>query len=197
MFRNIKQIFMKTNILKRIALSSCVLASLGLASCDDFLTITPTNSIVEEEFWQDRNDIENVVGACYKRLVDNDVLSKYIQWGEMRSDNFELATGVNNTSYRNLMNANLLPTDGIFGWTPFYNTINYCNKVLVHGPEVLEIDESFSYGDWEPIRAEVIALRAYCHFWLVRTFGEVPYVTQDIIMISRNLSCRSQHNCKF
>lgn len=170
---------MKTNILKRIALSSCVLASLGLASCDDFLTITPTNSIVEEEFWQDRNDIENVVGACYKRLVDNDVLSKYIQWGEMRSDNFELATGVNNTSYRNLMNANLLPTDGIFGWTPFYNTINYCNKVLVHGPEVLEIDESFSYGDWEPIRAEVIALRAYCHFWLVRTFGEVPYVTQD------------------
>ncbi len=156
-----------------------MVVGMGLVSCDDFLTITPTNSIVEEEFWEDKNDLENVVGACYKRLVDNDVLTKYIQWGEMRSDNFERAVGNTSQDILNVMNANLLPTNGMFGWTPFYNCINYCNKVLVHGPEILEKDESFSRGDWEPIRAEVITLRAYCHFWLVRTFGEIPYVTQD------------------
>ncbi len=170
---------MKTNIIKRIALCGCVVAGMGLTSCEDFLTITPTNSIVEEDFWEDKNDLENVVAACYKRLVDNDVLTKYIQWGEMRSDNLERAQGNSNADIQNLMNANLLPTNGMFGWTAFYNTINYCNKVLVHGPEILEKDESFSEGDWLPMKAEVITLRAYSHYWLVRTFGEIPYVTID------------------
>lgn len=171
--------FMKTDIIKKFALCGCIAAGLGLASCEDFLTITPTDKIVEEDFWEDKNDLENVVAACYKRLVDNDVLTKYIQWGELRSDNFEQAIGVNDQSLQNLMNANLLPTSGMFSWTPFYNVINYCNKVLTHGPEILERDESFSQGDWEPVMAEVITLRAYSHFWLVRAFGEVPYVTED------------------
>ena len=170
---------MKTDIIKKLALCGCIAAGLGLTSCEDFLTITPTDKIVEEDFWEDKNDLENVVAACYKRLVDNDVLYKYMQWGEIRSDNFEKTVGVNDQDLQNLMNANLLPTNGMFKWTPFYNAINYCNKVLVHGPEILKKDVSFSQGDWEPIKAEVITLRAYCHFWLVRTFGEVPYVTED------------------
>jgi len=170
---------MKTDIIKKLALCACVAAGLGLTSCEDFLTITPKDKIVEEDFWEDKNDLENVVAACYKRLVDNDVLTKYIQWGEVRSDNFEKTVGVNDQNLQNLMNANLLPTNGMFGWTSFYNAINYCNKVLAHGPEILERDESFSQGDWEPLKAEVITLRAYSHFWLVRTFGEVPYVTED------------------
>ena len=171
--------FMKIDIIKKLALCACVAAGLGLASCEDFLTITPKDKIVEEDFWEDKNDLENVVAACYKRLVDNDILTKYIQWGEVRSDNFEKAVGVNDQNLLNLMNANLLPTNGMFSWTAFYNAINYCNKVLAHGPEILERDESFSQGDWEPLKAEVITLRAYSHFWLLRTFGEVPYVTED------------------
>lgn len=170
---------MKIDIIKKLALCACVAAGLGLASCEDFLTITPKDKIVEEDFWEDKNDLENVVAACYKRLVDNDILTKYIQWGEVRSDNFEKTVGVNDQNLLNLMNANLLPTNGMFSWTAFYNAINYCNKVLAHGPEILERDESFSQGDWEPLKAEVITLRAYSHFWLLRTFGEVPYVTED------------------
>lgn len=148
-------------------------------SCDDFLTITPSSSIVEEEFWEDRNDLENVIAACYTRLVKDDMLKAYILWGEARSDNFEKNSGTSWAGLDNLMNANLIPTNSMFDWTLFYNEINFCNKVLVHGPEILEKDESFSNGDWLPMRAEAMALRALSHFWLVRTFGEVPYITQD------------------
>ena len=70
----------------------------GLTSCDDFLTITPSSSIVEEDFWQDRNDLNSAVFACYKRMVDNDMLSKYIYWGEVRSDNFERSSTIGATS---------------------------------------------------------------------------------------------------
>ena len=51
---------MKTDIIKKLALCACVAAGLGLASCEDFLTITPKDKIVEEDFWEDKNDLENV-----------------------------------------------------------------------------------------------------------------------------------------
>ena len=65
---------MKRNIIKKITLCGCLAAGVGLTSCDDFLTITPSSSIVEEEFWEDRNDLENVIAACYTRLVKDDML---------------------------------------------------------------------------------------------------------------------------
>jgi len=166
--------------LRNIAICSIVASAGALASCEDFLTITPTSQIVEEEFWQDKSDLDNAVIGCYKRIVSNDMLEKYIFWGEERGDNLERSTGTSTTGeVANVMNANLLPTYGQFNWQPAYNAINFCNKVLVHGPEVVATDESFSENDWKPIKAEVTTLRAFCHFLLVRTFGEIPYVTQD------------------
>ncbi|MBR1521521.1 MAG: RagB/SusD family nutrient uptake outer membrane protein [Bacteroidaceae bacterium] len=170
------------NIIKNITLCGLVVvgAGMGLSSCEDFLTITPTSSIVEEEFWQDKSDLNNAVMACYKRMVSDEILNNYINWGEMRSDNVERSSSVAATSaVANITNANLLPTYWQFSWTSMYNAINYCNKVLAHGPEVIESDESFSANDWRPIRAEIITLRALAHFYLVRTFGEVPYITED------------------
>lgn len=168
------------NIIKNIALCGLVAVSagFGFSSCEDFLTITPTDRIVEEEFWEDKNDLDNAVMACYRRMAENDMLTKYISWGEERSDNFERSTNSSDAD-ANIIKANLLPTYGQFNWTPFYNAINYCNKVLAHGPEIVQKDQSFSEAQWKPIRAEVIALRSLCHFYLVRTFGEVPYVTTD------------------
>lgn len=169
-------------IIKNITLCGLMVVGGGfaLSSCEDYLTITPSSSIVEEDFWQDKNDLKNALMACYKRMVDNDLLRKYEYWGEERSDNVERSSSITSSGpVANIMNANLLPTYEQFNWTPMYNAINDCNKVLAHGPEVIENDESFSQNDWKPIRAEVITLRALCHFYLVRTFGEIPYVTQD------------------
>lgn len=167
-------------ILKNIAIVGLVAGAGTLASCDDFLTIYPTSSIVEEDFWKDKTDLNNALMGCYKQVVSNEMLNKYIYWGEERSDNFERSTSTSASGQEaNIMNANLLPTYAQFDWTPAYRAINYCNKVLAHGPEVVETDEAFSANDWKPIRAEVIALRALCHFYLVRTFGEIPYITED------------------
>lgn len=168
------------NIIKNITLCGLIAAGtgLGLSSCEDFLTITPTDRIVEEEFWEDKNDLNNAVMACYRRMTENDMLIRYIYWGEERSDNFERSTNSSDND-ANIIKANLLPTYGQFNWTAVYNAINYCNKVLAHGPEIVLKDQSFSEAQWRPIKAEVIALRSLCHFYLVRTFGEVPYVTTD------------------
>ena len=172
---------MKRNIIKQSLLTGALfmIGAMTFSSCEDYLTITPTYNIVEEDFWEDKNDLQNALTSCYKRLIDGDMMYKYIQWGEMRGDNFEKTTGVTALNVQNLMNANLLSTNGIFSWTCFYNEINYCNKILAHGPEIVESDETFSNGDWQPMRAEAMTLRALCHFYLLRTFGDIPYVETD------------------
>lgn len=177
------------NRIKNITLCGlfAVGAGMALSSCEDFLTITPTDRIVEEEFWQDKRDLQNAVMACYWRMSNSDLLSKYIYWGEERSDNFKSSSQTESTPEANIMNANLLPTYGQFNWTPMYNAINYCNKVLAHGEDVVANDESFSENEWKPVRAEAITLRALCHFYLVRTFGEIPYITEDFNNDSQEL----------
>lgn len=169
---------MKKIFFNIICLATLVLTlTFSLTSCEDFLTITPSNQIVEEEFWEDRKDLENVVAACYTQLIG--LMGDYIVWGEMRGDNVAQTTGNSNTNIRNLMNANLIPSNYLFDWTDLYKEINFCNKILAHGPEVVARDESFSSHDWEPIAAEVKTLRALAHFYLLRVWGDVPYVTID------------------
>ena len=176
-----------TNIYKGILAGAAICAgTLTLGSCEDYLTITPTDRIVEEEFWEDKNDLQNALTACYLRMIQGDMMEKYILWGEVRSDNLEITTGVAASNIMNVMNANLMSTNYIFTWTCFYNLINYCNKILTHGPEIVEKDESFSNSDWLPMRAEAITIRAFAHYYLVKTFGEVPYVTIEYNNDSQN-----------
>lgn len=151
-----------------------------LTSCNDWLTLYPKDKIVEENFWEDKKDLESVRNEAYKNMISESNLNKYLIWGELRSDNFDRNPTVTNQDLMDLMNVNLQPTSGYFDWSGFYATINYCNKVIQHGPEILKKDLSFSQGDWEAIRAEMYALRALNYFYLTRTFDSIPLVMSAI-----------------
>ena len=163
----------KKNIYKGLLMSACGVAMLCTTSCDDFLTIHPSNQITEEEFWEDRSDLESAVRGCYKQILGGDYLEKVIVWGECRSDNFDLLAE-SWDDMKDLMNANLLETNSLFDWSAFYKDINFCNKVLEYGPKVIESDASFTTEDWKPVEAEMKALRAMNMFYLVRAFRDVP-----------------------
>ena len=156
-----------------------VLAGLftSCSAVDDFLTVYPTNQITSETFWEDKGDLNSVVASCYKSLVEENTIKRMFVWGELRSDNF-LLTASNDENLKNIMNANLLPTNSWFDWSAFYTAISYCNLCLEKGPETVKIDASFSENDWKPIEAELKALRALYYFYLVRAFRDVPFVTK-------------------
>ena len=156
-----------------------VLAGLftSCSAVDDFLTVYPTNQITSETFWEDKGDLNSVVASCYKSLVEEATIQRMFVWGELRSDNF-LLTASNDENLKNIMNANLLPTNAWFDWSSFYTAISYCNLCLEKGPETVKIDASFSENDWKPIEAELKALRALYYFYLVRAFRDVPFVTK-------------------
>ena len=164
----------KINIYTTLLVSACAFITLGTTSCDDFLTIYPSNEITEEQFWEDRTDLESGIRGCWKQFISQDIMERMVVWGECRSDNFDLMTE-SWDDMKDLMNANLLETNSLFSWSAFYKTINFCNKVLQYGPLVVERDKSFTSEDWKPVEAEMKALRALNYFYLVRTFREIPF----------------------
>lgn len=164
----------KINIYKTLLVSACAFITLGTTSCDDFLTIYPSNEITEEQFWEDRTDLESGIRGCWKQFISQDIMERMVVWGECRSDNFDLMTE-SWDDMKDLMNANLLETNSLFNWSAFYKTINFCNKVLQYGSLVVERDKSFTSEDWKPVEAEMKALRALNYFYLVRTFREIPF----------------------
>lgn len=159
----------------------CLAMGASLASCNDWLTLYPMDKIVEENFWEDKKDLESVRNAAYVNMVSGPCMERYMVWGELRSDNFDKNSGVTlGDDIQDVLNVNLKPQNNYYKWSDFYSTINYCNKVLQHGPEILKKDKSFSQVEWEGMRAEMITLRALNYFYLLRTFDEVPVVFSAI-----------------
>lgn len=174
---------------KNIALIS--LMALGATSCEDWLTLYPQDRVVEENFWEDKNDLEGVRYAAYSQMAGT--IEKMIIWGDLRSDSYQLnsdfttssdgkGTAAKNTHdlYKKVVEAQLDSTMSFYDWGSVYTTINFCNKVLQHGPEVLAHDAQFTNLEWQEMKAEVTALRALNYFYLIRAFKDIPYSTRVI-----------------
>ena len=59
-----------------------------LSSCQDWLTIYPQDKIVEENYWEDKNDLEGVRYAAYKQMCS--CVSSMALWGDLRSDSYSI-----------------------------------------------------------------------------------------------------------
>ena len=174
--KNIKNIFKATLLMGTVALST--------TSCQDWLTVYPQTQIVEENFWEDKNDLEGVRYAAYKNMCST--LDKMVLWGDLRSDTYDLNSSDRHTDTQQLyqeIREGKLDRDSAstyFEWGGFYTTINFCNKVLSYGPIVLERDKQFTPSEWNQMKAEITALRALNYFYLLRSFKDVPYTTKVI-----------------
>jgi hypothetical protein len=157
--------------------------SLITTSCDDWLTVYPQTQIVEENFWEDKNDLEGVRYAAYKNMADQ--VEKIIIWGDLRSDLYEqpilkTSSQGNYDNFKNIIYANIDTTWAYYDWSGMYSTIAYCNKVLQHGEEVLEKDKQFTASEWTQMKAEMVTMRALSYFYLVRAFKFVPFTTKIV-----------------
>ena len=156
---------------------------LSTSSCTDWLTIYPQDRVVEENFWEDKNDLEGVRYGAYRQMATT--VSKFAIWGDLRSDSYDINTvdhsdQGNRDMYIEIRNGMPDSSMSVFDWGGVYTTINYCNKVLQHGEEVLAKDKQFTSGEWIQMHAEMTALRALNYFYLIRAFKDVPYTTKVI-----------------
>ena len=179
------------NLISRVAHAAKMLVLGGMVamtcSCDDFLTISPTDKIILEDFWKTKGDVNSVVAESYRLMSTSDFLNRLIVWGELRSDNVVEGNYNGNNTIKYIMEANLRPDNSYASWDVFYKIINNCNIVLKYAPGVLDEDPDFAQGDLNVIEGEMRAIRALCHFYLVRTFRWVPLMLEPVVDNSQEL----------
>lgn len=149
-----------------------------MTSCVDTV-ILPDNKTVDEDFWQKKTEVDAVVATAYAQLRDQAAIRNMIVWGDFRSDELVLTStlptsATYRTALQQIYSLNIETENAFTSWYPFYSAINYCNLVLEKAEDVIAIDPDYTQGDYDANKAQVLALRAFCYFYLTRVFHDIP-----------------------
>ncbi|WP_282124532.1 RagB/SusD family nutrient uptake outer membrane protein [Algibacter mikhailovii] len=163
---------MKHNIIKIFTIFSIAIVS--LSSCDSYLDLEPQDTLIQQEFWQSKEQVSSAVAGIYAAMNQSGFTDKVLYWGELRAEMLLSANASNDAN--NMLKNYIIPTNGLLNWANFYQVINHCNLVLEFGDQAKEADLSFTQQELDRYKAEAIALRSLAYFILVKNFKEVPLV---------------------
>ena len=181
------------NIYNKVSKFTLMLAlALTSASCVDTV-ILPDDKIVDEDYWQNKEQVGYVVTNAYKALLSADVARNLIVWGSFRSDEMTYSPTVTATnSFREslveLYSHQPTSENSFNSWASLYSCINYCNIVMEKAPAVMEIDPNYTEGYYLADRSQMLSLRALCYFYLVRAFRDVPVTTEAYMSDSQEMN---------
>lgn len=169
---------MKTYFKKIKIYMVALLLTFGGAGCNSWLDLLPENDQTSDMYWNTKEDVEAVVMSNYTSM--RDCLEKLVQWGELRGDALTLGAK-STTNEQQIYFLQILTTNSICAWKPFYSVIGNANAVIKYGPTVLEKDATFAPELMNSYVGEAKFMRALSYFYLVRTFGEVPLVLEPYV----------------
>lgn len=173
---------MNKNIMKLfISLSLTLIFSTG---CSGYLDLTPEDDLVQDEFWQNKEQVASAVAGCYASLNEKAFNERVLLWGEARAEMMVSVSASSNA--QNMMMNYMVPTNSYVNWSNFYKTINYCNTVLAFAGQAKELDATFSDFDYKRYMSEVTAIRSMVYFILVKNFKDVPYVVDATLSDQSN-----------
>ncbi|MDD4991850.1 MAG: RagB/SusD family nutrient uptake outer membrane protein [Paludibacter sp.] len=175
-------------IKRNLIIATIMLLTLGLESCNDWLTLKPESELILDDYWQSEGQAQAVLTACYRGLTSDDVMNRMLLWGELRSDNVTVGLSTPGTDVLNILNVNITPSNGYCQWAPIYHIINNCNTFLYYAPGVLKKDPNFTAGKLHAMESEALTIRALCYFYLVRTYKDVPWIDTPSIDDTQNYS---------
>lgn len=167
---------MKTKILSIIV----IVASLGFYSCEDFLTVTPHDSLNSDNAMESISDYNNVMMSCYESIRNDDYTDFNTIVPDVMSDNLLLCSDGRQT-WNEYFQFNFTSTTfGTAGlWLASYNAILSANEVITRmdaGKTFADKDED---AQAQGILAEALAFRAYVHFVLVRYYGSAYQIAGE------------------
>ena len=175
--------------MKKIIIGLCLMGA-TLTSCNEFLDMTPTNSISDKSIWTDVTTAEYSVNYLYSYIYD--VMANQCVAGETESLTDQLKYGSYN--YNALC---FIPSDIAYGgnnlranyvdiylgyWGKWYEAIRRTNQ---------ELSSLLKYGtlsetDAIRLQAEMRFIRAYLYFDLVKRYKEVIIYNEDLTAITEN-----------
>ena len=167
----------------------CVIC--GFTACVDTV-ILPDNKTVDDDYWQKKSEVEALVATAYAQLRNEAAIRNMIVWGDFRSDELVISSLPSSAAYRialqQIYSFNIETENAFTSWAPFYSAINYCNLVLEKAEGVIAVDPDYTRGDYDANKAQVLALRAFCYYYLVRVFHDIPVTPGAYLNSSDNLN---------
>ncbi|MDR6941133.1 RagB/SusD family nutrient uptake outer membrane protein [Mucilaginibacter pocheonensis] len=155
--------------MKKVLNIAFLMLAISLFSCKKLLNQPPKSQLGGDKFWKTADDAKAGVAGIYDGVQDM-FNSQFIYWGDFRSDNFTFHP----TYYSSLAVNALTPTITGSDWTLIYTTISRANFAIKYIPTIAVIDPALS----KDLQAQALAIRAYCYFWLIRLWGNVPVWTE-------------------
>lgn len=175
---------MKNNTVKRIFLFVSLILVVG---CKDYLNIVPDNVATIDFAFRLRDEAEKYLFTCYNNLPNYNNLSGNI--GLMGAD--ELTTFYPRESGRGNLDLTMLRIargeqnvasplmnfwDGANSGKAYFMALRECNIFLENIDKVYDIT-SAEKARWI---AEVKFLKAFYHYWLVKMYGPIPIIKQNL-----------------
>ena len=163
-----------------------------MVSCVDTV-ILPDNKTVDDDYWQKKSEVDALVATAYAQLRDASAIRNMVVWGDFRSDEMEVTStlptsAAYRTALQQIYSCNIETENAFTSWYPFYSAINYCNLVLEKAEGVISIDPDYTRGDYDANRAQMLALRAFCYFYLTKVFHDIPVTPGAYLNSSDNLN---------
>jgi hypothetical protein len=145
---------------------------LVLNSCKDYLNLAPISEIGSNGFYTNNEQVEAGVLAIYDGMQTM-VQTEYALT-EMRSDNSKTRNSEGEGAQFESMNVDPANSTVSVYWSNNYNIIFRANIVLENLDAVTIAAKKIQF------EGEAKFARAWCHFNLVRAFGDVPLINQVI-----------------
>lgn len=144
-----------------------------LASCKK-LDLAPVDRYTELTFWQSSQNVNNALNNIYMSIYS----SQPVFYNEALSDNAFTKLGINAGQPDAIASGNFTSSLPRFQneWAGYYAGIKSCNLFLGN------VDQNTTLSDAlkNRMKAEVRFIRAFHHFNLMKWWGDVPLLRQDI-----------------
>ncbi|MDN3663897.1 RagB/SusD family nutrient uptake outer membrane protein [Algibacter miyuki] len=147
--------------------------SLGFVSCSDFLDEEPPTFIAAELFYKTPEDARNAVDGVYERMLN--VYSRRWMCIDLYTDDVVSKRG--NTWTTPMANHTVTPSFELFDdnhdvYFDWWTGIGRANDVIKNA-SAMDLEEDYI----NLIVGEARALRAFYYYNLVRTYGDMPLIT--------------------
>jgi len=155
---------------KYILIASTIL--LIFSSCNDFLTLQPEYLINENNFYQTANDFEKALIGNYSALQQVHSISM-LYLAELTTDNAYVEWAAPTVAETECDEVEFTSTNQNINniWDLCFTTIARCNNILDR-IDAADISDNVK----SQYKGESLFLRAYCYFYMVRLFGDLPLV---------------------
>lgn len=150
----------------------------AVTSCDKYLTVNPKTEMTQEILFSSQTGFTDALTGIYIQMKGNSIYGQAMSWTtiEQLISNWDVTTNTTEqrTGLYNFADAGVQGSmSSIFAAE--YSVVAGVNAILAQIDAKKDIFTT--PGMYETIKGECLAIRAYCHFDVLRLFGPVPSIT--------------------